>query len=76
MRNAVMFFTQTIKEQVKLWQETSKPHDAQLHLAAARYSFDELRIFAAFHKLDMEEILASDTELALACSVVALNPGG
>ena len=74
--DAVVFFTQSIKEQVKLWQETPEPHHAQYHLDAARYAFDELRIFAAFHKLDVEEMLAADLELALACSVIALNPGG
>jgi len=75
-REAVWFFTHKIKAQVRQWQEKPKPFDAYMHLAAARYCFDELKIFAAFHKLDVEEILASDTELALACSVVALNPGG
>src|SRR5215203_70945 len=74
--DAVVFFTQAIKELVKLWQETPEPHHAQYHLDAARYAFDELRIFAAFHKLDVEEMLAADLELALACSVIALNPGG
>src|SRR5215207_7531553 len=35
MREAVGFFTETIKKQVKHWQEKPEPHDAQLHLAAA-----------------------------------------
>jgi len=76
IHEAVGFFTDTIKGQVRQWQEKPEPYDAQLSLAAARYCFDELRLFASFHELDVEKILAGDTELALACSVVALNPGG
>ncbi len=73
--DAVQFFGTSIKAQIKWWQEKDG-YDAQLHLEAARHLFSELRVFAAFHGLDVRKILARDTKLALACSVAALNPGG